>query len=246
MNLGKIDTNNILHGLISPEKIREISRVEVTSELLYPSNGSLFDENMEGDNHFGHLELSRPLMHPDFLSTIYHLLKFTCSECARVLISQKKIDDFLEENEKDRDLRALKAFSEFRGTINLEKCPHCGSEPKRIRFEKPYKFTENCNKLTPLDIYRRLEMISLSDARLFGLTENVKPEWMVLTVLPIPPIPYRQKSKDMLNEKLSGLVATNSVLRSGLEKGLSSEIIESLWKAMQELLIKAWLLLPSK
>ncbi|KXA88922.1 hypothetical protein AKJ61_03930 [candidate division MSBL1 archaeon SCGC-AAA259B11] len=241
MNLEKINADTILHGLMSPEKIRKISKTEVTSSRISTDQGCLLDINIKEDNCFGSLELSRPLIHPDFSNVIYHLLKFTCRKCARVLLPQKLVDSLSEKNQK-----ILKTFSKLRTSPSIKKCPHCGAEQKEIQFKEPYAFTENGNSLNPIDIRRRLEMIPLSDAKLFGVPEDTKPEWMIMTVLPIPPVTVRPKPEDPLNEKLSELVSVNLFLRKSWEEGIPVPVIEGLWKALQQHVNEAWNLLPSK
>jgi DNA-directed RNA polymerase II subunit RPB1 len=68
----------------------------------------------------------------------------------------------------------------------------------------------------PSEVYAVLRKISDSDLHLLGLSdEYARPEWMVLTVMPVPPPPVRpsiavdggtMRSKDDLTYKLGDII----------------------------------------
>jgi DNA-directed RNA polymerase beta' subunit len=40
----------------------------------------------ECPGHFGYIELARPVLHINFVSLVFNLLKSTCRECGRILL----------------------------------------------------------------------------------------------------------------------------------------------------------------
>src|SRR3989344_3721342 len=67
------------------------------------------------------------------------------------------------------------------------KCSSCGAEQKKIRFEKPYTFYEDDKLLTALQVRERFEKISEDDLPALGL-KGGRPEWLILTLFPVPPV----------------------------------------------------------
>ncbi|EQD46332.1 RNA polymerase Rpb1, domain protein 1 domain protein, partial [mine drainage metagenome] len=64
--------------------------------------------------------------------------------------------------------------------------------PEKVFLDKPTTFREEQIKITPKEIRERLEKIPNEDLFLLGMNYEVaRPEWMVLTVLPVPPINVR-------------------------------------------------------
>ncbi|MEM0506781.1 MAG: DNA-directed RNA polymerase subunit A', partial [Thermosphaera sp.] len=126
------------------------------------------------------------------------------------------------------------------------KCPHCGAKQYRYKLDKPHAFFEQketgLEKLTPTDIRTRLEKIPDEDVRLLGGNpEESRPEWMVLTVLPVPPRTVRPsvlletgiRSEDDLTHKLVDIIRVNTRLKEHVESGAPSAIIEDEWELLQ-------------
>ena len=76
----------------------------------------------------------------------------------------------------------------------------------------------------------------------FGLaTPYVRPEWMVLTLLPIPPVTMRpsitlesgERSEDDLTHKLGDIVRINQRLFENINAGAPEIIVEDLWDLLQ-------------
>ena len=97
---------------------------------------------------------------------------------------------------------------------------------------------ENDTKISPIEVRTRLEKITDYDMELFGLREGfVRPEWMVLTVMPIPPVTMRpsitlesgERSEDDLTHKLGDIVRINQRLFENINAGAPEIIIEDLW-----------------
>ncbi len=201
--------------------------------------------------HFGHIELARPVIHVSYVKHIHMYLKTTCRRCGRVLLDQKEIQQYLDLMTRLQKIGAdplVKRLKEYvrRKAAKVTTCPHCGAKQYRIRLEKPYVFYEEREegvvRLNPADIRKRLEKIPNDDVRLLGGDPiEARPEWMVLTVLPVPPKAVRPsilletgiRSEDDLTHKLVDIVRINNRLREHIESGAPNAIIEEEWELLQ-------------
>lgn len=204
----------------------------------------------ECPGHFGHIELARPAIHVGFAKTIYKILGATCRKCSRILLPDEELGEFkrrMDEYEKRWGGLSEEISEELlKKASRVSKCPHCGEAQFKIRFEKPttyYEETrEGLRRLTPIEIRDRLERITDEDARLLGISpKDARPEWMVLTVLPVPPVTVRPsitlesgvRSEDDLTHKLVDIIRINQRLRENIEAGAPQLIIEDLWELLQ-------------
>ncbi|GAB3415717.1 DNA-directed RNA polymerase subunit A' [Haloparvum alkalitolerans] len=101
---------------------------------------------------------------------------------------------------------------------------------------------EDMNKLMPSDIRDWFEDIPDEDLEALGIdSEDSRPEWMILTVLPVPPVTTRpsitldngQRSEDDLTHKLVDIIRINQRFMENREAGAPQLIIEDLWELLQ-------------
>ena len=101
---------------------------------------------------------------------------------------------------------------------------------------------EDMNKLMPSDIRDWFEDIPDEDIEVIGVDpERSRPEWMILTVLPVPPVTARpsitldngQRSEDDLTHKLVDIIRINQRFMENREAGAPQLIIEDLWELLQ-------------
>jgi len=101
---------------------------------------------------------------------------------------------------------------------------------------------EDMNKLMPSDIRDWFEDIPDQDIEVLGMNpEKSRPEWMILTVLPVPPVTARpsitldngQRSEDDLTHKLVDIIRINQRFMENREAGAPQLIIEDLWELLQ-------------
>ncbi|MCI4349615.1 MAG: DNA-directed RNA polymerase subunit A', partial [Thermoplasmata archaeon] len=80
------------------------------------------------------------------------------------------------------------------------------------------------------------------DVRAMGLNPRFgRPEWMVLTVLPVPPVQVRpsitlesgERSEDDLTHKLVDVLRINQRLRENRDMGAPQLVVEDLWELLQ-------------
>ncbi len=260
---------NIIFALFSPEQIKKLSATKiVTPELYdkegYPVDGGLMDIHLgiidpglrcktcagklkECTGHFGHIELARPVVHIKYIKQILDLLKTTCRECGRALLSEEDIAkhaDRYEKLEKKTRLNKRRRLTKdlINSLKNLKKCPHCSGKQYVIKLEKPATFLERDKRLNPIEIRARLEKIPDKDSYILGLNPKyVRPEWMILNILPIPPVTIRpsitletgERSEDDLTHKLGDIVRINQRLFENINAGAPEVIIEDLWDLLQ-------------
>ncbi len=243
----------------------------VTPELYdkegYPVDGGLMDTRMgvidpglvcktdgrklkDSPGYFGYIDLARPVVHIMYVNLILNLLRSTCRDCGRILTNNPP--DFLETLGEDVDdeedhvqdnvskRKMLKTMiSDLR---NVSKCPHCSAKQGKIKIEKPTSFYEDDKRISPIEVRTRLEKITNEDLKAFALDgDRVRPEWMVLTILPIPPVTMRpsitlesgERSEDDLTHKLGDIVRINQRLFENINAGAPEIIIEDLWDLLQ-------------
>jgi DNA-directed RNA polymerase subunit A' len=101
---------------------------------------------------------------------------------------------------------------------------------------------EDENKLMPSDIRDWFEDIPDEDLESIGVdAEHSRPEWMIMTVLPVPPVTTRpsitldngQRSEDDLTHKLVDIIRINQRFMENREAGAPQLIIEDLWELLQ-------------
>jgi DNA-directed RNA polymerase subunit A' len=260
---------SVVFGVLSPKMIKKMASAKiVTPELYdkegYPVDGGLMDVRLgvidpglrcktcgsklkECIGHFGYIELARPVIHVKFARIIQLLLRTSCKECSRLMVHPDKwakakshLDRIeIEEGPEARRL-AVKALIDSSKTGG--KCPHCKAKQVKISIEKPTTFLEGDKRISPIEIRARLEKIPDEDSELFGLNpKTARPEWMVLTVLPIPPVTVRpsitlesgERSEDDLTHKLGDIVRINQRLFENINAGAPEIIIEDLWDLLQ-------------
>ncbi len=98
------------------------------------------------------------------------------------------------------------------------------------------------DKLMPSNIRDRFEAIPDDDIETIGIDpDRSRPEWMILTVLPVPPVTARpsitldngQRSEDDLTHKLVDIIRINQRFMENREAGAPQLIIEDLWELLQ-------------
>ena len=259
----------IKFGIISPKMIQKMSAAKViTPELYdsegYPVDGGLMDTRMgvidpglrcktcgaklkDCPGHFGYIELARPVVHINFIGEILDLLRCTCRGCGRILLPDEAVKKYRKElDELEEDFGLLARRSRIKDIIrNLKtakKCPHCTEKQNKIMLEKPSSFIEEERRLNPIEVRSKLEKIPDEDLEIFGFNpESVRPEWMILTIMPIPPVTIRpsitlesgERSEDDLTHKLGDIVRINQRLFENINAGAPEIIIEDLWDLLQ-------------
>ncbi|HDS46122.1 MAG TPA: DNA-directed RNA polymerase subunit A' [Methanomicrobia archaeon] len=204
----------------------------------------------ECPGHFGHIDLEAPVIHIGYAKLIYKILTATCRSCGHVMLDDEGRERFMEEIERQRAKHAdindvVKQV--FKEAAKHSVCIYCDEPQQRIKYEKPTTYievdeAEKERRLMPTDVRERLERIPDEDVPLFGMdSRNARPEWMVLTVLPVPPVTARpsitlesgQRSEDDLTHKLVDILRINQRFMENRDAGAPQLIIEDLWELLQ-------------
>ena len=253
----KID--RIEFGLFSSKMIQKLSAAKIYTpntydEDGYPIEGGLMDPRLgvidpgircktcggrlgECQGHFGHVDLTRPVIHVGYAKEVYLLLKATCRACGRLLIPDDELKKYDIEHlspPKSSIWGGAQKVSDTEG-----RCPHCGEQQIKIKFIRPYSYYEGENNLLVTDICERFEKITDDDLRYLGL--HVRPEWMILSSIPVLPITTRpsitlessDRSEDDLTHKLVDILRINQRLEENINSGAPQLIIEDLWDLLQ-------------
>ncbi|MBI2579707.1 MAG: DNA-directed RNA polymerase subunit A' [Candidatus Aenigmarchaeota archaeon] len=236
-------------GFLSPKVIKEMAAVKIDHAELYDPDGYPIDNGLadlhlgvvdpglrcrtcggtigQCMGHFGYLELVKPVVHPLYGKKVFLILMSTCRECSRPLAGEE----------------SMKTMSNPLALIYKKRkmtCPHCKAKQKEMEFQKPTSFREGKVELTSEEVRQRLERISDDDVKLLKI-KGGRPEWFVLTILPIPPVTVRpsitletgERSEDDLTHKLVDIVRINERLRKNLEIGAPDFIIADIWELLQ-------------
>ena len=208
--------SQINFGLMSPENIRKMSVTKIVTpdtydEDGYPIEAGLMDPRLGvidpglrcrscgskgGDcqGHFGHINLARPVIHVGFADTIHKVLRSTCKDCGHVLLTEAEMADYREKigNQIKNEESITAIIKDVYTVARRDKCPHCAEEQEDVKIDKPVSIVEGNYKLTASEVRERLEAIPEDEYIFVGINHEVaKPEWMVLTVLPVPPVTVR-------------------------------------------------------
>ncbi len=203
-------------------------------------------ESKGGDcqGHFGHINLARPVIHVGFADTIHKVLESTCKDCGHVLLTEAEMVDYREKigNHLKNEESITAIIKDVYTVARRDKCPHCGEEQEDVKIDKPVSIVEGNYKLTASEVRERLETIPEDEYIFVGINREVaKPEWMVLTVLPVPPVTVRpsitletgERSEDDLTHKLVDILRINQRLKENMEAGAPQLIVEDLWELLQ-------------
>ncbi|MHA1670332.1 MAG: DNA-directed RNA polymerase subunit A' [Promethearchaeota archaeon] len=201
--------------------------------------------------HFGHIELARPVIHVGYSKKVLKVLRSICPECSRLMLTEEEKEKFHQEQQQHRiiffegDEDASKIV--FKRARKSKVCPYCGAKKKKIIIEKPTTYYEEeeskgSRRLTPIEILDRLKKMTDNDLRILGISpENARLEWVIFTVLPIPPVCARPsitldsgiRSEDDLTHKLVDVIRINQRLRENIDAGAPHLIVEDLWELLQ-------------
>jgi DNA-directed RNA polymerase II subunit RPB1 len=256
-------------SIFSPEEIERSSVVEITSQTPYEGNepkiGGLFDPRMGVlDNgkvcrtcgqtnhacpgHFGHYRLTRPVYYIQFLPMIMNVLKCICIRCSKLRIDKELHKDLLNRKGEARWKEVLALSS------NIKRCGQecedgCGApQPDKFTREGIARIVahyQELKQLQPLEVeyvHRLFRRISDEDVDFMGLSRYwCRPDWMICTVLRIPPPQVRpsvvqdnnQRSEDDLTHKLFDIIKNDKTLQQKIEGNSSKNVIDEMTNVVQ-------------
>lgn len=241
-------------GVLSPDEVLRTSVAEVTKTDTYqngrPVLNGLFDPRMgvldQHDRcqtcgqtplfcpgHFGHVVLTKPVYHVHFFPMVKKILRCVCHACSALLIDEATALESA--SVKWSRAKRWDVLSKRCAKVNV--CPACEAvQPEKVvastvmnrvalSFKRTSERPAHSKELTAEDVMYLFRKVSDRDVDLLGLSSrHGRPDWMVCSVLPVPPPAIRpsvrmdngQRSEDDLTHKLCDIVKANAVLRSKL------------------------------
>lgn len=203
-------------------------------------------DNRNCTGHFGHIRLARPVYYIQFMTMVLKVLKCVCWRCSKCLINVEDpmVQDILRKTKSKGRFLAVYNWcqkygknclsSEVDGKSKHDGCgiiqPNRYLVPKRekdgvakVYAEFKEQSKENVRKFISVEkVLSILKRVTNDDVELLGLSPKYsRPDWMICTVLPVPPPHVRpsvrqdgnQKAEDDLTHKLSDIVKTNNSLK---------------------------------
>ena len=227
--------------------------------LICPTDGLTY---IDTPGYFGHIELARPVFFIQHLKEILKIIKCICFKCSKLKINKSQHLHTLKWGSSKRWDYISSLAS------NVKRCGDatedgCGcKQPDKIKQEgigSIYAIWENIStenndgnkdktkitmKLTPENIIKIFRRISDDDITFMGFSPIwSRPEWMVCSVLPVPPPAVRpsvkhdaqQRSEDDLTHIYSNIIKTNKDLLDKIQNNASPNVIEGLTSVLQYL-----------
>jgi DNA-directed RNA polymerase beta' subunit len=203
-------------------------------------------DNRNCTGHFGHIRLARPVYYIQFMNMVLKVLKCVCWRCSKCLLNIEDpiVQDILRKTKSKGRFLAVYNWCQKYGKNCLSsevdgKSKHdgCGIiQPTRYLVPKREKDgvakvyaefkeqgKENVRKFISVEkVLSILKRVTNDDVEILGLSPKYsRPDWMICTVLPVPPPHVRpsvrqdgnQKAEDDLTHKLSDIVKTNNSLK---------------------------------
>ncbi len=240
------------HGLFDPRMgVIDLSRICKTCE----------QKNLFCPGHFGHIELAKPVFYVQFFDVVRKLLRCVCFRCSSLLAdldspAVKAIMARKCSRQKRWELmsklcskvkRCGQHHDASSSTSPQQSCGCGAKQPDKvqrtdnIRIQMEWKDPDAGSDaarqqiLTAEDVLRILRRITDAHSEALGFHPKYnRPEWMVCTVLPVPPPAVRPsvrndtgaRSEDDLTHKLLDIVKCNQTLRNKLDKGATSDFID--------------------
>jgi DNA-directed RNA polymerase II subunit RPB1 len=197
--------------------------------------------------HFGHIRLARPVYLYQFIDVLQKLLGVVCMSCSNPYLPDSELERIEENTSGTQRFNIVRENTTMYKERDLKEqlaCGHCGSPliKKVSKLEgsiatlQATSYQEDVEpiRLQPELVLRCLQRITDRHISLLGFNPKFsRPDWMICTVLAVPPLTVRpsvimddnQRSEDDLTHKLVDIVGQNNVLRDKIDKGESGDII---------------------
>ena len=239
-----------------------------TFEGNEPKSGGLFDARMgvleNGKicrscgqtnhgcpGHFGFYRLTRPVYSIHFVPWIMNVLRCTCIRCGKLKIDKALHASILNRKGEARWREVLAACSTI-AQCGQETEDGCGAvQPSKYerqgiaRIAAVFHDENDARHDQMLEVeyvHRLFRRISDEDVDFMGLSRHwCRPDWMICTVLPIPPPQVRPsviqdnntRSEDDLTHKLFEIIKYDQALRAKMEGTSPRHVIDELTSVVQ-------------
>mmetsp|Transcript_37156 Transcript_37156/g.54662 ORF Transcript_37156/g.54662 Transcript_37156/m.54662 type:complete len:1762 (+) Transcript_37156:503-5788(+) len=216
-----------------------------------PRMGDLHDKSDPG--YFGHIELARPVYHQGFFTTCLKALRCCCYHCSRLMMDEGEFK-FKKARKIMKRKRRLNAMHDLLRT--KKRCDHCnGHQPKytkvalhvEVEFDDAMEVVPGSGDrkqfLPAMKVVEIFQRMREEDIKAIGLDVTwARPEWLVISVLPVPPIHVRpsvvmnggaMSSEDDLTHQIVNIVKCNIALKQAITNGEPNIIVEQFEQSLQ-------------
>ena len=212
--------------------------------------------NINCPGHFGHVELARPVYHYQFINIILKILKCTCLQCSKLLVNKDspQIKNLMKKSNKYR-WQEIYNLSQKISRCGQETDDGCGAkQPDKLKLDGMDGISAVWNKLDTDEkgstsqhlaienVQEIFERMTDEDIQILGFSEMwCRPEWMICSVLSVPPPAVRpsvkqddsQRMDDDLTHKLSDIIKCNNTLKQKIDSNSRIEVIDDWTKVLQ-------------
>ncbi|KAL1915660.1 uncharacterized protein VTP21DRAFT_6419 [Calcarisporiella thermophila] len=155
-----------------------------------------------------------------------------CPYCGATNGTVKKVGPLKIIHEKFRAKKTAPEQEAFRATFNTA---------VSLTPELKTHLSKAQEDLNPLKVLQLFQNISNEDAELLGLDpEHGRPELYIWQYVPVPPVPIRPSvaqdgasTEDDLTAKLTEIIFTNALIKTGLDKGVTINSLMEQWEFLQ-------------
>ncbi|EPZ33421.1 RNA polymerase Rpb1 1 domain-containing protein [Rozella allomycis CSF55] len=220
--------------------------------------------------HFGDIQLVRPMFHIGFIKQVKKILECVCFSCSRLKVLPNESWLKPAKSGKEARYRFQTVWNQCKGKLQCEsslddeeeekepvegrKKLGCGSRQPTFRFEGVKivaQFKQGSGEETGNEgkvfvnasyAYQILKKISDEDCLAMGLNpEFAKPDWLILTCLPVPPPQVRpsiqmdasSRGEDDLTHKLADIIKANMHLKKCEMEGAPGHVISEYEQLLQ-------------
>jgi DNA-directed RNA polymerase II subunit RPB1 len=211
--------------------------------------------NLLCPGHFGHIRLARPVYLYQFIDVVQKLLAVVCLACSNPYLPDEELEKIALTAKGVERFDVVREATTYYKTHELRQanaCVHCGARTikKVSKIENSVAslqaetYDDEAEKipLQPEMVLRCFQRITNDHVTLLGFNPKFsRPDWMICTVLAVPPLTVRpsvvmednQRMEDDLTHKLITIVRQNTKLREKIDKGENVDIIDNLTKLLQ-------------
>ena len=241
-----VSTEPVINGLFDPRMgVLDHNKICQTCE----------QKNTFCPGHFGHINIAKPVFYIQFFDIVKKILKCVCFRCSKLLINPDS--DIIKAIVGKKYSRQKRWELLYKICSKIKRCGNetmdgCGAKQPDKMYREPIvkiimewkELAEESRKqvMNAEEVLRILKRISDRDAEILGFSKKYnRPEWMICTVLPVPPPAVRpsvrtdtgQRSEDDLTHKLCDIVKSNNSLKMKIEKGASKEQVDIATQVLQ-------------
>lgn len=255
-------------GISNPADIVAHSAVEVVNDKGQAVPGSVFDPrfgvidngkrcptckqtNVGCPGHFGHMRMARPVYLYQFFDNVRHLLQVVCMNCSHPYLPDEILETLPTETRMEDVREKTTNYKNKHRTCDTCNTPvfrkvdkvenSVASLEGRLFGSKDEEEEPAPVPIHPELVLRCFQRISDSHVEMLGYSKFSRPDWMMCTILAVPPLTVRpsvvmddnQRMEDDLTHKLISIVRANQRLQDKIDKGENAEMLDECTKLLQ-------------